>query len=152
MRDQGLRNYDMTEHEFREERESIVKDLLVVLSNIEQVNMEPNADSFVSLKKQTNKQTDDHHCRLLTDFQTMKIRSIASTLLDMPEQRKGQLAIQAQEYLHVFLNILMKLERVSPANSDPETPEDESAELRHWADLREYQLKFAQQGGLLGFS
>jgi hypothetical protein len=141
-------NYDMTEHEFREERESIVKDLLVVLSNIEQVNMEPNADSFVS----SNKQTDNRHSRLLTNSQTMKIRSIASTLLDMPEQRKGQLAIQAQEYLHVFLNILMKLERVSPANSDPDTPEDESAELRHWADLREYQLKFAQQGGLLGFS
>lgn len=40
--------YDMTEHEFREERESIVKDLLIILSNIEQVNMEPNADSFVS--------------------------------------------------------------------------------------------------------
>lgn len=38
----------MTEHEFREERETIVKDLLVVLSSIQQVNMEPNADSFVS--------------------------------------------------------------------------------------------------------
>lgn len=41
--------YDMTEHEFREERETIVKDLLVVLSSIQQVNMEPNADSFVSV-------------------------------------------------------------------------------------------------------
>lgn len=82
----------------------------------------------------------------------MKIRSIASTLLDMPEQRKGPLALQAQEYLHVFLNILMKLERVSPASSDPDAPEDEASELRHWADLREYQMKFAQQGGLLGFS
>jgi len=80
----------------------------------------------------------------------MKIRSIAGTLLDLPEQRKSQLALQAQEYLSAFLNILMKLERVSPANSDPEP--DESAELRHWADLREYQTKFAQQGGLLGFS
>lgn len=82
----------------------------------------------------------------------MKIRSIASALLDLPDQRKGQLAIQAQEYLSAFLNILMKLERVSPAHSDPEQPEDESAELRHWADLREYQMKFAQQGGLLGFT
>jgi len=82
----------------------------------------------------------------------MKIRSIASTLLDLPDQRKGQLALQAQEYLSAFLSILMKLERVSPANSDPEQPEDESAELRHWADLRDYQMKFAQQGGLLGFS
>jgi hypothetical protein len=82
----------------------------------------------------------------------MKIRSIASTLLDLPDQRKGQLALQAQEYLSAFLNILMKLERVSPANSESGQPEDEATELRHWADLREYQMKFAQQGGLLGFS
>lgn len=140
--------YDMTEHEFREERETIVKDLLVVLSSIQQVNMEPNADSFVSSRDKSYCAKND----VLTITQTMKIRSIASTLLDMPEQRKGQLAIQAQEYLHVFLNILMKLERVSPANSDPDAPEDEASELRHWADLREYQMKFAQQGGLLGFS
>lgn len=42
-------HYDMVESEFREERENIVKDLLVVLGSIDQVNMEPNADSFVSL-------------------------------------------------------------------------------------------------------
>jgi len=81
----------------------------------------------------------------------MKIRSIAATLLDLPDQRKGQLALQAQEYLSAFLEILMKLERVSPANSDADGPEDEGAELRHWADLREHQMKFAQQGGLMGF-
>ena len=46
----------------------------------------------------------------------------------------------------------MKLERVSPANSEPDQPEDEETELRHWADLREYQLKFVQQGGLAGMS
>ena len=139
--------FDMTEHEMREERDSIVKDLLVVLGSINQVNMEPNADSFVSFR------SDHLHVwSLLTVLQTMKIRSIASTLLDVPDQRKGQVALQAQEYLAAFLNILMKLERVSPANSDPDHPEDEDAELRHWADLREYQTKFAQQGGLLGFS
>lgn len=82
----------------------------------------------------------------------MKIRSIASTLLDMPDQRKGQLATAAQEYLSAFLKILMRLERVSPANSDPDQPDDDEAELRIWADLREYQMKFAQQGGLLGLS
>jgi len=49
----------------------------------------------------------------------------------------------------------MKLERVSPANShadDSSDLEDEEAELRSWADLREYQLKFTQQGGFLGLS
>nr|POE93503.1 hypothetical protein CFP56_19515 [Quercus suber] len=82
----------------------------------------------------------------------MKIRSIAGTLLDASDQRKGQVAQQAQEYLSAFLKVLVKLERVSPAaHSDPEHPDedDEEAELRHWADLREYQLKFAQQGGFL---
>lgn len=82
----------------------------------------------------------------------MKIRSIAATLLEVPDQRKGTLAIQAQEYLSAFLKILMRLERVSPANSDADVPEDEEGELRAWADLREYQMKFAQQGGLLGLS
>ncbi|GIZ48809.1 hypothetical protein CKM354_001185600 [Cercospora kikuchii] len=125
-------HYDMIEHEMHDERESIVKDLLTVLGSIDQVNMEPNADSF-----------------------TMKIRSIASTLLETPDQRKGPLAMQAQEYLSAFLKILMKLERTSPANSEADgssNPDDEDTELRTWADLREYQLKFAQQGGLLGLS
>ena len=84
--------------------------------------------------------------------QTMKIRSIASTLLDVPDQRKGQLAMETQEYLGEFLKILMRLERVSPANSDPDQPGNEEAELRAWADLREYQMKFAEQGGLLDLS
>ncbi|KAK4986535.1 hypothetical protein LTR66_007841 [Elasticomyces elasticus] len=124
-------NYDMTEREMFEERESIVKDLLVVLGSINQVNMEPNADSF-----------------------TMKVRSIASTLLDVPNKRKGQIALQSEQYLTAFLDILMKLERVSPTDDDCNQPEDEEAELRHWADLREYQMKFAltQQGGIMGLS
>ena len=41
--------YDMTGQEMKQEREDIVKDLLMVLSNIDQVNMEPNSDSFVSI-------------------------------------------------------------------------------------------------------
>jgi hypothetical protein len=43
------------------------------------------------------------------------------------------------------MKILVKLERVSPTTSDPDAPEDEELELRHWADLREYQTKFAQE-------
>jgi hypothetical protein len=37
------------ENEMSNEREQVVKDLLVVLGSIDMVNMEPNADSFVSL-------------------------------------------------------------------------------------------------------
>jgi hypothetical protein len=91
----------------------------------------------------------------------MKIRSIASTLLESSDRRKGPVALQAQEYLGAFLKILMRLERVSPANSDSGHPSssspaaaaaDDDAELRSWADLRDYQMKFAQQGGILGLS
>ena len=41
-------NPDYLEDEMRQEREAIVRDLLVVLGSIDEVNMEPNADSFVS--------------------------------------------------------------------------------------------------------
>lgn len=82
----------------------------------------------------------------------MKVRSIAGMLLDAPDERKGALASEAREYLGAFLKILIRLERVSPASSDPDAPEDEESELRVWADLREYQMRFAQQGGILGLS
>lgn len=83
-------------------------------------------------------------------MQTMKVRCIAGTLLDAPDERKGPISNEAREYLGAFLKLLMRLERVSPESSDPDQPEDEESEFRAWADLREYQMKFAQQGGLLG--
>jgi hypothetical protein len=45
---QPTSNPDLVEHEMRQERESIMRDLLLVLGSIDVVNMEPNADSFVS--------------------------------------------------------------------------------------------------------
>ena len=84
------------EKRMSEEREQVVKDLLVLLGSIDMVNMEPNGGSF-----------------------TAKIRSIASTLLEIPKERKGSVALQHQDYLYKFLDILSKLERVSPEGSDP---------------------------------
>lgn len=137
--------FEAIEREMYDEREAIIKDLLTVLGSINQVNMEPNGDSFVSAP------LSDRLCPSFANkLQTMKIRSVASTLLDVPKQRKGSVAQQAEQYLAAFLDILMKLERAGPAHNDPERPEDEEAELRQWADLREYQMKFAQQGGILG--
>lgn len=91
---------------------------------------------------------------MLTSYQTQKIRSIARTLLEVPKERKGSVALQHQDYLYKFLDILNKLERISPETSEANggVPVDEEAELRHWADLREYQLKFQEQGGIYGFS
>ncbi|KFY14623.1 hypothetical protein V492_02512, partial [Pseudogymnoascus sp. VKM F-4246] len=66
------------------ERETIVQDLLKVLSSISQVNMEPNGGSFLN-----------------------KIRQIAATLLDTPRNHKGPLARRAEEYLSKFLDVLM---------------------------------------------
>ncbi|KAF2853687.1 hypothetical protein T440DRAFT_465457 [Plenodomus tracheiphilus IPT5] len=113
-----------------EEREQVVKDLLVVLGSIDMVNMEPNGDSF-----------------------TQKIRAIASTLLEVPKERRGSVALQHQDYLYTFLDILSKLERVSPEGSNSTSKAvDEEAELRLWADLRDHQLKFQEQGGVYGFA
>ncbi|KAF7876706.1 hypothetical protein EAF04_001790 [Stromatinia cepivora] len=111
------------------ERESIVKDLLKALSCLQQVNMEPNGGSFVN-----------------------KIRQIASTLVDTPQNRKGPFALRTEEYLGKFLDILMKLERASPGAARSESADgmvDEEEELSNWADLREYQTRFAQSGGFL---
>jgi hypothetical protein len=65
--------------------------------------------------------------------------------------RKGPVAIQSEDYLTQFLQILMKLERVSPGGrSDPgDGIVDEEEELRTWADLREYQMRFIQAGGFM---
>jgi hypothetical protein len=89
----------------------------------------------------------------------MKIRSIAGTLVqqDKPDQRGSPLPTQAQAYLLAFLEILEKLERVTPAadgseHGDAQAGVDDEADLRAWADLREYQMEFARNGGLLGLS
>lgn len=116
--------FDVLETRMSNERESIVKDLLRVLGSISQVNMEPNGGSFIN-----------------------KIRQIASTLLDTPRNRKSPLALRAEEYLGRFLDVLMKLERVSPGRSSGEEWEDEEEELRNWADLREFQTRFLSAGG-----
>jgi hypothetical protein len=73
-------------------------------------------------------------------------------LIETPQNRKGPLAIRAEEYLGRFLDVLMKLERISPAACRSDSADgavDEEEELRNWADLREYQTRFAQSGGFL---
>ncbi|MCJ1471719.1 hypothetical protein MMC13_000359, partial [Lambiella insularis] len=83
-----------------------------------------------------------------------KVRHIASTLLDVPRIRKGQLALRAEDYLDAFLDVLMKLERVN-LSSGPNgemvlgSEEDEEAELRHWANIRAHQSRFATTDGVL---
>ncbi|KAI1861493.1 hypothetical protein JX265_009460 [Neoarthrinium moseri] len=113
-----------------QEREDIVENLLTVLTSITQRNMEPNGVSLVN-----------------------KIRQIASTLLNDAPERKGPVAMKAEEYLHKFLEILMKLERTGASTATGTghmTPQDEEQELQHWASLRDYQIQFVANGGFLG--
>ncbi|RYO82913.1 hypothetical protein DL766_003390 [Monosporascus sp. MC13-8B] len=111
-----------------EERELIVENLLTVLSSISQRNMEPNGASIIN-----------------------KIRQVASTLLDDAPERKGTVAVRAEEYLRRFVDILMGLEKTGGSRAPgPMTAQDEEEELRCWANLREYQLQFAANGGFMG--
>ncbi|KAG5982384.1 hypothetical protein E4U55_001978 [Claviceps digitariae] len=111
------------------EREVIVQNLLEVIGSISQRNMEPNGLSLIN-----------------------KIRQVASTLLNNPQDHKGPVAIKSEQALSQLIDILVKLEKTGPAAAsraaDPNqmTAEDEDEELRHWADLREYQLRFAASG------
>ncbi|EGX96511.1 Fungal transcriptional regulatory protein [Cordyceps militaris CM01] len=117
------------------ERELIVQNLLMVLGCISQRNLEPNGRSLVE-----------------------KIRQVASTLLNDAPHRKGPLAVKSEEALEQLIDVLMKLEKTGPTGETSNagvdahhmTAEDEDAELGHWADLREYQLRFAAAGGFNG--
>ncbi|KAJ4170981.1 hypothetical protein NW754_007124 [Fusarium falciforme] len=117
------------------ERELIVQGLLTVLGSISQRNMEPNGGSLIN-----------------------KIRQVASTLLNDAPERKGPFAIKSEEALSQLINILVKLEKTGATNgtgleaTDPNqmTSQDEEEELRNWADLRDYQLRFAAHGGFGG--
>lgn len=74
------------------ERELIVQNLLTVLASISQRNMEPNGGSLIN-----------------------KIRQVASTLVNDAPERKGPVAVKAEEVLRVFVDVLMRLERVGAA-------------------------------------
>ena len=115
-----------TEAAMYTEREAIIKDLLLMLSTIDQVHMEPNSASLIS-----------------------KVRAVASALLDVPRNQKGSLALRAEEYLNKFANVLSKLEKTVPAKATPHE-EDEESQLQGWADLREEQARFLRVGGFLG--
>lgn len=121
------------------ERELIVHNLVAVLASLPQRSLEPNGASVSN-----------------------KIRQVASTLLNDPPERKGPLAVKADDYLAGFVGILMRLEKTGPGSAvapggfggggqggGTMTPQDEEEELRNWADLREYQQQFVHNGGFM---
>jgi hypothetical protein len=70
------------------ERELIVQNLLTVLTTISQRNLEPNGGSLIN-----------------------KIRQVASTLVNDAPERKGPVAVKAEEGLRLFVDVLIRLER-----------------------------------------
>ena len=115
---------DDRDSQVAQERELIVQNLLTVLASINQRNIEPNGGSLVN-----------------------KIRQVAGTLLNDAPERKGTMAIKADEYLGRFLEILTKLEKTgAPSSMGTMTPQDEEQELQHWASLRDIQIQFAECG------
>ncbi|KAK0610600.1 hypothetical protein B0T17DRAFT_500023 [Bombardia bombarda] len=110
------------------ERELIVQNLLTVLGSISQRNLEPNGASLIN-----------------------KIRQVASTLVNDAPERKGPMAIRAEEPLSQFLDVLTRLEKTGQGNASVPgdgtmTPQVEEQELRNWADLRDHQIRFLQNG------
>lgn len=132
---------DEIEAKIAKERESIVEELLLLLRTISQENMEPNGTSFVGIYAWPM-------VICLLSSQHNKIRQIASTLMDGPQDRKGPFALRSEGYLRTFLDFLMELEKTGPrVSNDSGDVVDEEEELRAWADLREYQMRFVQAGG-----
>lgn len=95
-------------------------------------------------------------------LQCNKIRSVASTLLETKRARMSVMPTLDSEsvnnYLHAFLNILSKLERLGPGRfrgvadaltgGQLRTPEEiEEEELVHWASLKQHQERFVRSSG-----
>ncbi|RAO64203.1 uncharacterized protein BHQ10_000215 [Talaromyces amestolkiae] len=107
----------------RQERGLVIKDLLCLLKSVQEIHIEPNGASF---------------CH--------KVRQIASTLLNLPQEMSTTLPLtvdpvtgtptttttttpptgpqplstsDAEKYLRTFLNILVRLEGVSVTGGDP---------------------------------
>jgi hypothetical protein len=102
--------------------------------------------------------------------QSHKIRQVASTLLLIPHSRMSMPSLDSEQvniYLKGFLDILNRLDRLSPGrftgsmtpaygSSGPmrqqgvlNAEEIEEQELVHWASLKEHQEKFARENGFL---
>jgi hypothetical protein len=113
-----------------EERELLVESLFAVMGAVSQRNLEPNGGTLV-----------------------VKIRQVASLLLNDPPERKGPLAIKSDEAITKLIDVLMQLERINPAGGsagDNMTAQDEDDELGYWAELREYQEKFTPGSDFAG--
>lgn len=121
---QSTDHISATEQDIANQREDIVRTFLLLLGSMNQNTVNTYGTSFIT-----------------------NIRQIGTALLDAPRDRKGTLAVSAEEYLAAFMNVLMKLERIRPPGEGQMLMED-GEEMQLWAELRGYQAQFAESGAL----
>ena len=117
---------DTSNNSMSAEHSSITTSLLDMLLTIQQTHLEPNGASLIA-----------------------KLRAIASTLLDVPDPRKGTVALKAESPLSSFAAILGRLEKTVGA-SDYTHEEDEERRTREWTNLRHEQARLSGDGVISG--
>ncbi|RDA89475.1 hypothetical protein CP533_3634 [Ophiocordyceps camponoti-saundersi (nom. inval.)] len=112
-------------HLMSQERELLVQNLLTIIGSLSQRNMEPNGASLLS-----------------------KLHHVALSLLHDAPDRKGPLAIKADDALAQLVESLAKLDVFAVGEGDVfMTCDDEAVEIASWAELRDLQLRFAAEDG-----
>lgn len=131
---------ERVKEDIRREEECITLELLGFINCTNDVYMEPSASILGS------PEIGAIVYRLIWR-QTTKVRSIASLLVDIFKKGTGQLAEQGDGYFLAILNLLMKL--IKPGSQESEASGNDFYGFYDWASLRERQMQFAKQDGLL---
>ena len=117
---------DTSDDSMSAEHSSIKTSLIGMLFTIQQIHLEPNGASLIA-----------------------KLRAIASILLDVPNSRKGTVALKAESQLSSFAGILGRLEKTVGA-SDYTHEDDEERRAREWTHLRQEQARLSGDGVMSG--